>query len=245
MTSHPPITVTDHHVLHLDENSVAVDKEAGWPVHATRDPNRPHLQGAVEAWLNRRAGDNKPVEAPAVVHRLDVWTSGVVLLARTVEARPELGGLFARREVTKVYEAVCVGGPEHDEGELRHHLAKRREHRRNVMHPVRSGGKSAITRFTVLARGDGLSLVRLEPQTGRTHQLRVQTAVSGWPILGDRLYGDPVANQRLEGQRLEGQLLHARHLGYVDPFTGDRRDIEAPPPSRFAAMADRVRAGAD
>lgn len=221
MASHDPIELTDRRVLHLDNHSIAVDKAAGWPVHATRDPDRPHLQAAVEEWLRDQGYDDP---APAVVHRLDVWTSGVVLLARTADARRELTGLFERREVVKIYDAICVGGPADDEGRLRHHLRKRRERGRDVMRSVRSGGKVAITRYRVLGRAGDLSLVRLEPETGRTHQLRVQTAVEGWPILGDDLYGDLVANAAYAAAH---QLLRARRLGYVDPFTGERRAIEA------------------
>ena len=233
MVERRPINLTDAHVVHLDDHSIAVAKEAGWPVHATRDPDRPHLQAAVAGWLRARgAGDPDP----AVVHRLDVWTSGVVLLAHTVEARRELTRLFERREVAKVYEAVCVGGPRADDGALKHHLAKRRERGRDVMRSVRSGGKVAITSYRVIDRTGDLSLVRLEPETGRTHQLRVQTAVDGWPILGDRLYGDPAINAAHEA---EHQLLHARSLAYVDPFDGRPRVIVAPAPSRFDLLARR------
>ncbi len=229
-----PIVLTDRHVLHLDRHSIAVNKEAGWPVHATRDPNRPHLQAAVAEWSARRSDgssaggpDDEPAVEPAVVHRLDVWTSGVVLLARTTDARRELTRLFERREVEKLYEATCVDGPSDDTGELRHHLAKKRERGRDVMRSVRSGGKVAITRYEVVGRSDGLAAVRLVPETGRTHQLRVQTALDGWPILGDPLYGDPEANARFG---VDGQLLHARRLSYLDPFDGTHRVINAPPP---------------
>lgn len=233
MATYDPIELTDRHVLHFDDHSIAVDKAAGWPVHATRDPNRPHLQAAVEEWLRDR-GDVDP--APAVVHRLDVWTSGVVLLARTAEARRELTRLFERREVSKSYDAICVGGPGDDEGRLKHHLSKQRVRGRDVMRSVRSGGRVAITRYRVLGGAGGLSLIRLEPETGRTHQLRVQTAAEGWPILGDDLYGDPAANA---AHAAAHQLLRARRLRYVDPFDGGHRAIEAgwsPTFDRFVSL---------
>lgn len=221
MARYDPIELTDAHVLHVDAHSVAVDKAAGWPVHATRDPNRPHLEAAVAVWLRDRGDDDA---APSVVHRLDVWTSGVVLLARTVEARRELTALFERRAVAKGYEAICLGGPDDDEGVLEHHLAKRRERGRDVVRSVRSGGKVAVTGYRVIRRSGGLSLVGLEPESGRTHQLRVQTAADGWPILGDDLYGDPAANEAHDAAH---QLLRARRLSYVDPFSGDHRFIKA------------------
>ena len=227
MADYLGIELSDDHILHLDANSIVVDKEPGWPVHATRDPNRPHLVAAVRAWLRGR-GESDP--APAVVHRLDVWTSGVVLLARTASARRELTRLFERREVDKVYEAICVGGPDGDGGVLHHYLTKQREQGRDVMRSVRSGGKVAITRYEVVTRSAGLSRVRLHPETGRTHQLRVQASVAGWPILGDPVYGDVEANS---SHGAISQLLHAARLGYVDPFDGARREISSPLPARF------------
>ncbi|MDH3295371.1 MAG: RluA family pseudouridine synthase [Acidimicrobiia bacterium] len=231
MTSFEPIELTDDHILHHDEHLVAVNKEPGWPVHATRDPSRPHLERAAAARFGPSLG---------VVHRLDVWTSGVVLLARTPEARRRLNALFEQRAVTKTYEAVCVGTPDPPEGTLRHHLARRREGGRDVMHSVRSGGKVAVTTYRLLGSApvDGLllSLMQLVPQTGRTHQLRVQAAEAGWPILGDPLYRAAVTEPALPGQ-----CLHAVSLAFDDPWTGEQRLLSAPPPNGFDHYARRLR----
>ncbi len=249
---HQAIELLDRSVLHCDDVSIVVNKEAGWPVHATRDPDRPHLEQAVQAYLQSSTGSSTGGRSKAVVaHRLDVWTSGIVVLARNDDAVRHLTTQFAERSVTKRYEAICIGGPQDDSGELKHYLAKRRESGRDVMRAVRSGGKVAISRFAVLGRGDGLSLVEFELVTGRTHQLRAQTAADGWPILGDRLYGAHDESQTQQKRpapvdvRRPGQLLHARRLTFTHPTTGQSITVEADPPADFETLAAPLRPPAD
>lgn len=229
MISHVPITLRDEHVLVATDHYLIVNKEPGWPVQATRDPKRPHLEGAVSVWLG---------ESVSAAHRLDVWTSGVVLLARTAEARTALATMFEQRRVRKHYEAICVGTPDPRHGRLKHYLAKKRESGRDVMRSVRSGGRVAVTNYRTIGvssvDGRARSLVWLEPVTGRTHQLRVQTAEAGWPILGDRHYGVEAAED------LPGQLLHARSLRFDDPFTDQTVFVETSPPALFQQLAESL-----
>ena len=220
--------LTDDDVVFIDHHYLVVNKPRGLPVHATPDPQRPHLERLTEHLLGQTG--------LSAVHRLDVWTSGVVVIARTADGRRALSRLFADGAVTKVYEAVCVGRPDEPSGQLRHYLTKRREKGRDVMRSVRSGGKVAITDYELIRQVGPYSLIRLEPKTGRTHQLRVQAALAGWPVLGDELYGHP---ERDPERELEGQLLHARSLAFSDPLTGDDRIFEEPPPGLFARFIPR------
>jgi len=231
MAERIPTELTDDDVLLVNENLVIVNKPRGWPVHATRDPTRLHLESAVRTWMAAKAMEFDDL---SVVHRLDVWTSGVVLLGRSRDARRRLARLFEARQVGKRYRAICVGGPTETEGELRHYLARQREGGRDMMRSVQSGGKVALTRFRLIARSQGRSLVELEPVTGRTHQLRVQSAEAGWPIVGDVLYGDAEANTAVN---VSGQLLHACELNLIDPFTDRRLVVEAPSPLLFTDHA--------
>ena len=232
MTFHVPITLRDTHVLVATDHYIVVNKEPGWPVQATRDPERPHLEGAAEAWLGEKV---------SAAHRLDVWTSGVVLLARTPEARRAFATMFEQQRVRKQYEAICLGVPDPPAGQLKHYLAKRRESGRDIMGSVHSGGRVALTNYRTIGvssvDGDTRSLVSLEPITGRTHQLRVQTAEAGWPILGDRQYGTATARDDLPGQ-----LLHARSLRFDDPFTDETVFVEASPPQLFRRLAQPLHA---
>lgn len=242
--------MNDGHVLHRDEHLVIVNKPAGSPVHPTRDPDRPNVERAVADLLGLEPRSNRPGGAKdasvAVVHRLDAWTSGALVLALTSDAARTLNQLFADRGVAKRYEAVCIGGPEDNDGEMKHYLKRRRDTGRKAMHPVRSGGKVAISRYQVTGRGSGLSLVNFELLTGRTHQLRVQTAAEGWPILGDEVYGvgwdTPMANAvPPDAGRRAGQLLHARSIEFVHPYTGELITIDAPPPPDFEPVAGPLR----
>ena len=130
---------------------------------------------------------------------------------------------------------------------------------RDVMKSVRSGGKVALSRYRVLGREGGLSLIEFELLTGRTHQLRVQAATQGWPVLGDETYGNGYDGNRDNrdnrdsrdsrdkalstpgNTRRPGQLLHARSLGFVHPVTGRSVVVEAPLPDDFEAYARRLR----
>ncbi len=250
MANHAEINLTVRDVIHHDDHCLAVNKAAGWPVHATRDPNRPHVEGAARTFLASMATTSNPTPYVAVVHRIDVWTSGIVLLVTRRDATQALTTAFEDRNVAKRYLGICVGGPNDDSGQLKHYLAKRRQRGRDIMNSVRSSGKVALSRYRVLGRGDGLSLVEFELLTGRTHQLRVQAATEGWPILGDDVYGDGYNMGRGGissphsvsdgGPRRPGQLLHAHSLSFEHPVTGRTVFVEAPLPDDFETYARRL-----
>lgn len=161
-----------------------------------------------------------------LVHRLDRDTSGVVLLATPAADRRALDAAFQERRVLKRYLAVVAGRAEalDDEGELRDRLA-RDPRRRDRMVVVPRGGDGALTRYRVCRRGPTTTLVELWPVTGRTHQLRVQLAARGAPILGDRLYGEAASAPRL--------LLHACEVDLELPDPTGRLHVAAPVPEGF------------
>jgi tRNA pseudouridine32 synthase/23S rRNA pseudouridine746 synthase len=189
-------------VLYRDALMLVIDKPAGLPVHAdTRggETLTNHLDD-LRFGLPRR---------PEIVHRLDRETSGCLVLGRHARSLARLNELFRGSEVDKVYWAAVQGGPSADEGEIDLALAQDQPARASRgpawrMHPD-PNGQSALTRFRVLGRADGHAWLELRPITGRTHQLRVHCAASGWPILGDRLYGKPDAGG-------PGLMLHARTI---------------------------------
>ena len=201
------------------------NKPRGMPVHATRDPHRANLHG----WIQTLVDDDTPI---TLHHRIDVWTSGLVAFSLSDAGRKALASAFEARTIAKRYQAVCVGRPSDEIGELRHHLAKKRIDGVDQMLAVRSGGKVAIAYYELDAHDPttNTSLVSFELETGRMHQLRVQAAESGWPILGDPLYGDAAANRRFG---VDGQLLHAGRLAFTDPIQGIPIDVTAPPPGDF------------
>ena len=148
-----------------------------------------------------------------LVHRLDRDTSGLILLARDATTHRALSAAFAERRVRKTYLAVVQGLPADRGGVINQPLARiaTRPPRYGVV-PLGQGGKPALTRWRVLRRFEGSSLLLLQPRTGRSHQLRVHLAAIGHPVLGDPLYGDPVPSPRLQ--------LHAAGLQLLHPATG-------------------------
>jgi tRNA pseudouridine32 synthase/23S rRNA pseudouridine746 synthase len=195
-------------IVHADEHVIAVDKPAG--LHCV--PGRGALaRGALSQRLQSRWAD------ALVVHRLDMATSGLVLMARGVDAQRHLNREFAQRHVDKRYVAVVHGRIDADQGAIDLPLAADWDRRpRQVVTLL--AGKPAWTMWRVLERDTRLGTTRLElrPVTGRTHQLRVHLATLGHPIVGDALYGATPSDA--PPTRL---LLHACHLGLRHP--ADRR----------------------
>lgn len=212
------ISVKD--ILFEDENYIAVNKKRGWPVHQTLDPNRPNLFSALKSFIKQR---DKLEQDPylALHHRLDVHTSGIVLFAKSKKANPVLAEVFKDRKATKLYRAICVGTPQSASGTIEHFLKKERINRIEKMVPVKSGGQKTITEYKTIETKGNLSIIEYKLVTGRMHQIRVQSALEGFPCLGDNLYGNTSTNKNHNEQ---GQVLHAYYFKFFDPIT--ERDVE-------------------
>jgi len=233
-------------VIHSDEDIVVVDKPPGLVVH----PSRGHaggtlVNGLLALGLFRRedfAGDADSPEnvRPGVVHRLDKGTSGVMVVARNVEARERLKAQFQEHSIDRAYVAIVVGVAQSRTFSTLHgrHPTDRIRFTARVHR-----GKRAVTHVRVIAALDGATLVECTLETGRTHQIRVHLSESGTPVLGDPLYGKPPRSPHLRdaGERLGHQALHARLLGLVHPRTGARLRFEAPPPADFTATLEALR----
>ena len=208
-------------LLYRDGLMLVVDKPAGLPVH-----RGPKGGNAFEDYFDAlRFGLPRP---PALAHRLDRDTTGCLVLGRHRKALALLGKLFKQGKVGKCYWAIVENGPQTDEGRIDIPLARRDEARGWWMKPDPHGLPSAST-WKVMGRGGSFSWLALEPLTGRTHQLRVHCEASGWPMLGDEIYGDA---PREGGPGLQ---LHARAV--TVPLYRKREPIrvEAPPPPHMLA----------
>jgi len=231
-------------IVYADERVVAINKPAGVSL-ATR---RAQPGAAVERLLaalpeRERAGYGLAARDLHLVHRLDVGTSGVVLLARDADAHRELARAFGRRAVAKVYLALVWGHPAPPSGSLELPLGPDRRDRRRMR--VDSEGRAAVTAYRVLARAPHVALVRLEPRTGRTHQLRVHLAHAGHPVVGDDLYGGP-RHRGVRAPRLRELLapdhtfLHAWRLHLPPTACTPELILTAPLPADFATVADAL-----
>jgi 23S rRNA (cytosine1962-C5)-methyltransferase len=211
-------------ILHEDEDLLAVDKPPFVSTHAPDAGRADDAHSRLLAFLRDR-GDARPYLG--IHQRLDRDTSGVLVFTRRREANRAVAEQFEGRRVHKTYVAGVTGLRGPDRGTLRHRLVAGRDGAMRAL-PWKAGareGQEAITRYRVLDRRGDRALVELSPETGRTHQIRVQLAAAGAPIAGDAMYGGAPA------PRL---LLHAAELRLRHPVTGRPVAFRSPPPASFA-----------
>jgi 23S rRNA pseudouridine1911/1915/1917 synthase len=213
-------------VLYEDNDMVAIDKPAGMVVHAGAGVRSGTLVNALLhrfASLSTTAGDLRP----GIVHRLDRYTSGVLLVAKTDAAHRSLAEQFAGRRVRKVYTALVHGVVKADHGRIEKPIA-RDPNARVRMTARLPQGRHAWSEYRVLQRFDKFTLLEVLIGTGRTHQIRVHLSSIGHPVVGDRLYGAPA-------QALGRYFLHAARISFEQPSTGQAIEVSSPLPPELEA----------
>ncbi|MGA1235571.1 MAG: RluA family pseudouridine synthase [Limisphaerales bacterium] len=230
-------------VLYEDERLLVVNKPAGMAVH----PSAGHDTGTlVHALLHHCRGCLSGiggVERPGIVHRLDLDTSGCLVVAKDDATHLALSGQFAGREVEKTYMALVVGHPLPEAGDIRVAIGRHPTHRKRMAVTEGGGGREAWTEYRTVERLPEASLVEVRLHTGRTHQIRVHFKHIRCPLVGDEVYG-PRQNRRLEleaGVRAGRQMLHAWRLAFLHPGDGRRMEFEAPWPGDFRDILERLR----
>ncbi len=236
-------------IVYEDEHILVIDKPAGWPVHGDR--NHPPEQTLLHVALSHlELSGFQPEDdfKPAFVQRLDIETSGLIVMAKTRQAVRTLNRQIKLKQLKKRYLALLVGEIR-PEGVIQLPLKKKfiRSKRVALMLPARRGGIWAHTAYRRLElyryAEQVFSFVEARPRTGRTHQLRAHFAAIGHPIVGDDLYGDVQLNAKLrEELGLNRHLLHAAELEFLHP-NGDIVRFEAPLPEDFQKilwMMERV-----
>jgi 23S rRNA pseudouridine1911/1915/1917 synthase len=216
-------------IVYQDDQILVVDKPPGMTVHP--GPGHPD-QTLVNALLARVP--NLPgiagSQRPGIVHRLDKDTSGLMVVAKTDVAHAGLARQLAERRMRKTYLVLVSGRLAKEEGEVDAPIGRHPRHRQRMA--VVSSGRTALTRFRVVSRFPGCTLLEAYPVTGRTHQVRVHFAHLGHPLVGDTVYGKASS---LVGR----QFLHAARLGfYLPPEELEWREFEAPLPPDLQAALD-------
>jgi 23S rRNA pseudouridine1911/1915/1917 synthase len=220
-------------IIYEDDALLALNKQPGLVVH----PAAGHWSGTlVNALIHhcgaRLAGRGGP-ERLGIVHRLDKDTSGVILIAKTDQAHERLSEAFARREVKKIYRALCRGVFRRASGECRGAIGRHPVHRQKMAVPKNpERGRAAWTDYRVLKQGRLGAEVECLLHTGRTHQIRVHLSHLGHPIWGDTLYG---RRAPVDGFYPARQMLHAARIEIAHPLTGKPLRLEAPLPEDYAA----------
>jgi 23S rRNA pseudouridine1911/1915/1917 synthase len=236
LADEPARAVEGMDILYSDSDIIVVDKPVGVAAHPTIGWEGPTVTSGLAA-AGFRISTSGPPERKGIVHRLDVGTSGVMVVAASERAYTVLKRAFRDRTVDKTYHALVQGHPDPTTGTIDAPIAR---------HPgagwkfaVRDGGRRAVTDYETLEAFRQATLVKVHLETGRTHQIRVHFSALHHPCVGDPMYGsDPVLAGELG---LSRQWLHAVHLGFTHP-NGTWMDIESPYPADLQTALDRLRA---
>lgn len=239
LAAEPPQLVEGMDILYSDDDVIAVNKPVGVAAHPTLGWEGPTVTAGLAA-AGFRISTSGPPERKGIVQRLDVGTSGVMIVAASERAYTHLKRAFRNREVQKIYHALVQGHPDPTSGTIDAPIGR---------HPsagwrfaVRDDGKHAVTHYDTLEAHRQASLLRVNLETGRTHQIRVHFSSLHHPLCGDPMYGsDPELAEKLG---LIRQWLHAVSLRFEHP-TGRMMQIDSPYPADLQQALDRLREAND
>lgn len=232
-----PVVIESMEILYDDDDVVVVNKPPELAAHPAPSWDGPTVLGAL-AGAGFRISTSGPPERQGIVHRLDVGTSGVMAVAKSEIAYSKLKRAFKARTVEKIYHALAQGRLDPLEGTIDAPIGR---------HPssawkfaVVSGGREAVTHYSTIEEFGAASLLRVNLETGRTHQIRVHMAAARHPLVGDLLYGaDPTLASRLG---LERQFLHATELSFTHPVTGEQVRVVGGYPEDLTKALELLRA---
>ncbi len=220
-------------ILYEDDDIVAVDKPAGMVVHPSHGHRSGTLVNALLAHCAELSGIGGTLR-PGIVHRLDKDTSGILIVAKNDQAHRDLQQQFRSRDVTKTYLALVEGQISAPSGVVDAPIARDPKERKRMA--VVPAGREARTEYRVLEYFAEHAFVEVRPVTGRTHQIRIHFASIGHPIVGDRVYG--FRKQRLAIKR---HFLHAAHIAFNLPSSGQRMELHSDLPQELAEVLARLR----
>lgn len=220
-------------IVHEDADLLVINKPRGLVVHPAAGHEGGTLVNALLEHCRDLSGIND-VLRPGIVHRLDRDTTGLLVVAKNDAAHLSLAEQLKERRLKRRYLAIVSGGLKDDRGLIEAPIARHPVDRKRMA--VVEGGRPARTRFTVRERFARATLVEVELDTGRTHQIRVHFSFIGHPILGDPVYGP-----KKKAPFVDGQALHAWSISFTHPRTGKELTFTAEPPPDFRALLDWLR----
>ncbi len=233
-----PVLVPGLRIVHDDEDVLVIDKPVGVAAHASPGWTGPTVTGAL-AGAGYRVATSGAAERQGIVHRLDVGTSGLMVVAKSERAYSLLKQAFRDRTPVKVYHALVQGHPDPMAGSIDAPIG--RHPSADYKWAVVAGGRPSVTHYATLEAMRAASLLEVHLETGRTHQIRVHMAAIHHPCVGDLTYGaDPALAARLG---LTRQWLHAVRLGFPHPATGAWLEVSSEYPADLRTALERLQAG--
>lgn len=220
-------------VIYEDEDLLVVNKPAGLVVHPAPGHTDDTLVNALLAYLPSLQTEDEQAR-PGIVHRLDKDTSGLLLVAKTPRAHKALVEQMKHHEIIKRYLALVEGNVSLEQGSIDAPIGRDPRHRQQMAITV-VGSREARTHFRVLQRFSRHTLLQLQLETGRTHQIRLHLKAIGHPVVGDLMYG---SGNVLKRTPLKRQFLHAYQLQLLHPVTGQQLEFEAPLPEDLQSVLD-------
>ena len=229
-------------IIYEDADIIVINKPSGMVVH----PAPGNFSGTLVNALLYHSGDSLSgiggVLRPGIVHRIDKDTSGLLVVAKNDAAHNALSAQMQDHGIVREYHALVNGGFKNDGGTVNLPIGRHPEDRKK-MAVIRDGtAREAITHYEVIERYGAISYLKLRLETGRTHQIRVHMSHLGHPLLGDTVYGGgKTAFEKRHAPLFSGQALHAKHLSFCHPTTGEIMDFECPLPDNFEELLSILR----
>ena len=225
-------------ILYEDDDILIVNKPKGMVVH----PAAGHYSGTLVNALMYHCGESlsgiNGVMRPGIVHRIDMDTTGSLLVCKNDQAHQKLAEQLKVHSIKRVYHAIVCGNLKENSGTIDAPIGRHPVDRKKMSINYQNG-REAVTHYQVLERFGDYTYISCRLETGRTHQIRVHMKSIGHPILGDDVYGPA----RCPFPGLQGQTLHAMTIGFIHPTTGEYLEAEAPLPDYFEKLLNKLRAG--
>ena len=220
-------------IVYEDDDIILINKPKGMVVH----PANGHYSGTlVNALLHHCKGNLSGINGvlrPGIVHRIDMDTTGILIVCKNDKAHLSLSEQLKEHSITRYYYAICHNRFSDEKGTVNAPIGRHPTQRKKMAINYKNG-KEAVTHYEVLENFSGYSYIRCKLETGRTHQIRVHMASISHPLLGDALY----CNSK-SPYNLQGQTLHAGVLGFIHPTTKEYLEFEAPLPSYFSELLSK------
>lgn len=222
-------------IIYEDDDIILINKPQNMVVHPAAGNYTGTLVNALMFHCKQNLSGINGILRPGIVHRIDKDTSGILVVAKNDNAHQKLASQLATHSMTRIYYAIVKGILKDDFGTINAPIG-RHPIERKKMAVINKNSKAAITHYTVLERLKQYTLIKLQLETGRTHQIRVHMAHIGHPLLGDEVYGT-----KKQPFKLLGQVLHAKTLGFIHPTKNEYIEFNTDLPEYFSNIINKLR----